>query len=84
MRLGDLVINPNDPESLVFQIMGFTGDRVILKIVDLPLTTVLPVKSLVKIASVSAKNPPLQVISGGIKNNKKFVHWQELPFSKRK
>lgn len=65
MRLGDLVINPNDPESLVFQITGFAGDRVILKIVDFPLTTILPVKSLVKIASASVSNLPLRVIRGG-------------------
>ncbi len=65
MRLGDLVINRNDPESLIFQITAFDGDRAILKVIDLPLTTVLPLKSLVKIASAPQNNSPLKLIRGG-------------------
>ncbi|MCK4257903.1 MAG: hypothetical protein KAX49_02935 [Halanaerobiales bacterium] len=61
MRLGDIVINRNDPNSLVFQITGFDGEKALLKVVDLPLTTILPVKCLIKISS-SPVTPPFRVI----------------------
>lgn len=64
MRLGDLVINRTDPRSLIFQVTGFDGDKVIVRVVGLPLTTVLPSDCLVKISSVPI-TPPLQVLQGG-------------------
>lgn len=64
MRLGDLVINRNDPDSLTFQITGFDGDKAIVRVVDLPLTTVLPIKSLVVVSKLPIR-PPFQVINGG-------------------
>lgn len=64
MRLGDLVINRNDPESLTFQITGFDGDKAIVRVVDLPLTTVLPIKSLVVVSKLPARSL-FRVINGG-------------------
>lgn len=56
MRVGDLVINRYEPDSLTYQIKKFDGDKVILEVIDLPLVTVLPADCLVKISS-SRKRP---------------------------
>lgn len=64
MRLGDLVINRQDPRSMLFQVTGFDEDKVIVKVIGLPLTTVLPLNNVLKISSVPI-TPPLRVIQGG-------------------
>lgn len=66
MRLGDLVINKNDSASFIFQITGFDGDKVILKLIDLPVTTVLPINCLIKISHNKKIKSPLKVIKGGV------------------
>ncbi|AZR72949.1 hypothetical protein BBF96_05805 [Anoxybacter fermentans] len=63
MRLGDLVIDRNDPESLIYQITHFDGNRAILKVMDLPLITFLPLECLVKISSSTVERP-FRVIKG--------------------
>ena len=66
MRLGDYVINKNDSANFIFQITGFEGDKVILKLIDLPLTTVLPINCLIRVSHKKKTKYPLKVIKGGV------------------
>ncbi len=49
LRLGDFVIKRMGSSGLLFQVLEFDGEKVILKGVGTPLITVLPVRNLIKI-----------------------------------